>query len=88
MIMGTAQKQNIAVQHRMWNMNKTPEIMTCEEWRDHRFRQMKEAGEKIGYNKEYDLYRISWPEKERIIVSQAEIEDDWKRCYLHKEVKA
>jgi hypothetical protein len=55
MIMGTAQKQNIAVQHRMWNMNKTPEIMTCEEWRDHRFRQMKEAGEKIGYNKEYNL---------------------------------
>lgn len=84
MKMGTAQKQNLSVQHRIWNKNQKPEVMSCEEWRDHRFRQMAQAGTRTGYNKEYDLYRIAWPEKESIIVSQAEIEADWKRFYLHR----
>ncbi len=88
MIMGTAQKQNISVQHRVWNQNKKPHIMTCEEWRDYRFRQMLEAGAKIGYNKEYKLFKISWPEKPEIFVSLYEIEADYEKCYLKREVKA
>ena len=88
MKMGTAHKQNISVQHRIWNQNEKLYVMSCEEWRDHRFTQMKQAGARIGYNKEYDLYRISWQGKEPIIVSHAEIKADWKRCYLHRRIEA
>jgi hypothetical protein len=88
MKMGIAQKQNISVQHRIWNMNEKPQVMTCEEWRNHRFQQMIEAGARIGVNKEHDMFKIAWPEQAPIIVSQAEIEADWKRCYLKKGVKA
>lgn len=85
MKMGCSQKQAISVQHRRWNQDKKPHVMNCAEWRNYRFAQMKEAGAKIGYNKEHDLFKIDWPGKESIIVSQAEIEADWKRCYLHRE---
>ena len=84
MIMGIAQKQNISVQHRIWNKNAKPQVMTCEEWRNNRFKQMIMAGAKIGYNKEYEIFQISWPGKESILVSQAEIEADWKKCYLRQ----
>ena len=84
MKMGTAQKQNISVQHRIWNQKQESHVMTCMEWRNYRFRQMLKAGAKIGYNKEYEIFQISWPGKESILVSQAEIEADWKRNYLRE----
>jgi hypothetical protein len=32
MKMGTAQKQNIAVQHRIWNKHRRPQPMSFKEW--------------------------------------------------------
>lgn len=88
MKMGTSQKQNISVQHRIWNANRKPTILTCEQWRNRRFCQMVEAGAKIGFNRENQVFRIEWPEKEPIIVSQAEIRADYEKCYLRKGVTA
>jgi hypothetical protein len=49
---------------------------------------MIEAGARIGYNQEYKLFKISWPEKSEIFVSLYEIETDYEKCYLQREVKA
>lgn len=88
MKMGTSQKQNISVQHRQWNKLDKPHVLSCEEWRNHRFQQMIKAGAEIRYNKEHQLFRISWVGKEPIIVSQIEIEADYNRCYLRQEISA
>ncbi len=49
---------------------------------------MTEAGVKIGFNKDYDLFKIAWPEQGPVIVSQAEISADYEKCYQRKGVKA
>jgi hypothetical protein len=41
--------------------------MTCEEWRNHRFAQMVEAGAKIGYNKEHDCLKLPGREKNQFL---------------------
>lgn len=91
MRMGTAQKQNISVQHRIWNQNKRPRVMTCEEWRDYRFNQLKSDGVKIehGHCGPAEAWRLTNTKAGTVmIVPQSEIEADWKRCYLHRGVKA
>lgn len=87
MKMGTAQKQNISVQHRIWNKNARPHVMTCEEWRDNRFNQLQNDGVKIehGLCKGQEAWRLTNTKTgTQMIVPQAEIEADWKRCYLRQ----
>lgn len=91
MKMGTAQKQNVSVQHRIWNRNEKPHVMTCEEWRDHRFNQLQNDGVKIehGHCGPVEAWRLTNTKTGTVmIVPQSEIEADWKRCYLHRGVKA
>lgn len=86
MKMGTAQKQNISVQHRIWNKNAKPQRMNCEEWRNYRFEQLQRDGVKIehGLCKDQEAWRLTSMKGTVMIVPQAEIEADWKRNYLRQ----
>ena len=88
MKMGTSQKQNIAVQHRTWNMNEKPQVMTCLEWRNHIFKQMLRDGARIQYSKEPELFVITWPGKESMIATPEIIEAEWRRVHLRQKVSA
>ena len=88
MKMGTSQKQNIAIQHRIRNMNEKPQVMTCLEWRNHIFKQMIRDGARIQYSKEPELFVITWPRKESMIATPADIEAEWRRVHLRQGVPA
>ena len=88
MKMGTAQKQNIAIQHRTWNMDEKPQVMTCLEWRNHIFKQMLIDGARIQYCKEPELFLITWPGKEPITATPEDIEAEWRRVHLRQKVSA
>jgi hypothetical protein len=88
MKMGTSQKQNIAVQHRTWNMNQKPQVMHCIEWRNDIFKQMIRDGARIQYSKEPELFVITWPGKESMIATPEIIEAEWRRVHLRQKVPA
>jgi hypothetical protein len=88
MKMGTAQKQNIAAQHRIWNMDEKPQVMTCLEWRNHIFKQMLRDGARIQYCKEPELFLITCPGKEPQTATPADIESEWRRVHLRQKISA
>jgi hypothetical protein len=88
MKMGTSQKQNIAIQHRIRNMTEKPQVMTCLEWRNHIFKQMLRDGARIQHSKEPELFVITWPGKESIIATPTDIEAEWRRVHLRQTVPA
>ncbi|MEN6293877.1 MAG: hypothetical protein ABFD07_17905 [Methanobacterium sp.] len=85
MTMGTAQKQNIAIQHRIWNQNEKPVVMDCITWRNHIFKQMLRDGARIQYCENPVLFVITWPGKEPIEVTPKDIEAEWRRVHLRQK---
>lgn len=83
--MGTAEKQNIAVQHALWNKHKKSAFVTCEEWRDARFKQMRAKGIKIipGVLGKQLAFKIINGENVKI-VPQDEIQHDYDRACARK----
>jgi hypothetical protein len=88
MRIGTAQKQNIAIQHRVWSKNQKPHVKTCIEWRNDIFKQMLRDGARIQYSKEPELFVITWPGKESEIATPEIIEAEWRRVHLRQKVPA
>jgi hypothetical protein len=88
MKMGTSQKQNIAIQHRVWNKNQKPQVKTCIEWRNDIFKQMLRDGARIQHSEEPELFVITWPGKESMIATPEIIEAEWRRVHLRQDVPA
>lgn len=91
MKMEPSQKQNISVQHRIWNKTQKPHVMTCEEWREYRFNKLIKDGVKIehGLSNGQEAWRLTNTVSGKVmVVPQTEIEADWKRCYLRQGATA
>ena len=86
MKMGTSQKQNITIQHRIWNMDEKPYVMNCIEWRNHIFKQMLRDGAKIQYCPNPETFVITWPGKEPMVETPETIEAEWRRVHLRQKV--
>jgi hypothetical protein len=80
------------VQHHTWgNENAKPHVMNCDEWRDHRFKELQEDGIiiKHGHCGPYEAWLlINTKTGTEMIVPQAEIKADYERCCSHKGVTA
>ena len=89
MKMGTAQKQNISVQHRIWNRNNSrpkqviPEFL---EWFLNGLRHFEAKGA------EFELLpgmvKIQWPGKVTILRTVSDFKREYESCYLRQEITA
>jgi len=73
------------VQHRIYNKNKNPQVMTCLEWRNYTFKQMLRDGARIQYCAEPEFFIITWPGQESMKVTPNDIEAEWRRVYLRQK---
>lgn len=86
MIMGTSQKQNIAVQHRIWNRNQKPYVMKFEEWFEDQLNHFSEKNAKVEIIGECIF--IQWPGKKWNGFSILEFVDEYKTAYLRQRKTA
>ena len=89
MKMGTAQKQNISVQHRMWNRyDSRPKqaIPEFSEWFLHGVRTFEANGA------EFELLpgivKSQWPGKVTILRTVSDFKREYESCYLRQEITA
>lgn len=83
MRMGTAQKQNIAIQHRIWNQHKKPQPMDFREW----LLQGIEYYKKQGFTFELltpSLMRISRPGQNSLLRTCANFREEYEKEYLSR----
>jgi len=83
MIMGTAQKQNIAVQHRIWNRNQKPVVWNFETWFEDQKAHFEEKNAKVEIIGECVF--IQWPGQKWKGFSILEFEDEYKTAYLRQK---
>ena len=87
MKMGTAQKQNISVQHRRWNKSGTPTRtytpIPFERWFILGIRRMEKRGAEFTFLCP-GLVRIQWPEKVAMLRTLADFEREYENEYLPK----
>jgi len=77
---GTAQ----SAQHRIWNRNAKPQVLTCIEWRNHTFKQMLRDGARIQYCENPEMFIITWPGQEPMTATPAIIKAEWRRVHLRQ----
>ena len=89
MKMGTSQKQNLSVQHRMWNRyDSRPQqaIPEFSEWFLNGIRTFEAKGA------EFELIpgmiKISWPGKTPILRTVNDLKREYESCYLRQEITA
>jgi len=83
MTMGTAQKQNISVQHRIWNKNRRPQPMSFKEW----MRGGVEHYQSTGITFELvtpSMMRIRTPGKVSMLRTCADFAREYREEYLSK----
>ena len=87
MKMGTAQKQNIAIQHRIWNQQPQKQsIPEFSEWFLNWIRTFEAKGA------EFELLpgmvKIQWPGKVAVLRSVEDFKREYQKEYLGQEVTA
>ena len=87
MKMGTAQKQNIAIQHRIWNQQPQKQsIPEFSEWFLNGIRTFEAKGA------EFELLpgmvKIQWPGKVAVLRSVEDFKREYQKEYLGQEVTA
>ena len=87
MKMGTAQKQNISVQHRRWNKSEKPtrsyNPMPFERWFLIGVRRMEKKGAEFTFLCPA-LVRIEWPGKLAVLRTVKDFEREYYSDYLSK----
>jgi len=90
MKMGTAQKQNIAVQHRQWNRTSEPtkarNPVTFERWFLICLRKCEKKGAEFTFLLP-GLVRIQWPEQVPMLRTREDFEREYYNDYLSKFFK-
>jgi len=83
--MGTAQKQNISVQHRIWNKtgNQKSEPIEFDKWFLISMRKCEKKGAEFTFICQ-GLVRIKWTGKVAILRTVADIEREYQEEYLSK----
>ena len=83
MIMGTAEKQNISVQHRIWNRNEKTYVMKFEEWFQDQLEHFEEVNAKVQIINECIF--IQYPGRKWNGFSILEFVDEYKKSYLRQK---
>jgi hypothetical protein len=89
MKMGTAQKQNISVQHRMWNRyDSRPKqaIPEFSEWFLNGVRTFEAKGAEFELLQ--GMVKIQWPGKVTILRTVSDFKREYESCYLRQEITA
>lgn len=84
MRMGTAQKQNISVQHRIWNKHRRPQPMSFKEWL---LRGMEHYKKEYGFTFELvtpSLMKIKRPGQSSLLRTCANFREEYENEYLSK----
>lgn len=83
MKMGTAQKQNIAVQHRIWNKHRRPQPMGFKEWLEDGIRYYQSKGFTFELLTP-SLMRIKRPGQNSLLRTCANFREEYEKDYLPK----
>jgi hypothetical protein len=85
MKMGNSQKQNIAIQHRIWNQNGTQksEPVEFEKWFLISLRKCEKKGAEFTFLCP-GLVRIQWPEQVPMLRTLEDFEREYQEEYLSK----
>jgi hypothetical protein len=88
MKMGTAQKQNISTQHRMWNKynSKARNPISFERWFLRGIRTFEEKG--AVFELLPGMVKIYWPGKVPILRTVSDFKREYESCYLSYGITA